>query len=268
MHFFGFTVVQILWTLTFAAILVLLVVLLGRDRSRWFPLFTASITLTALRLLASRMLYGRLAPITMSSIFLTLALIETIIGLLVLVEIARRAFAGASRRSWLIGTLALVAIGAVVAAKWGPWPPRNTLTAGSALSVLRLIQLAAQKGGILSEVLTVGLGLLVVLFGRRFKAGWRSHTQQIVIGLSTMAAAQMAVRGIWEQIALHAAPTTQAEYERVLGIQEKLYNGNSAIFLAVIVWWIICLWIDEPGTPSAAELPAEAATEPTETQPS
>ena len=52
---FGFTTVQILWTLTFAALLVLLVVLLGRDRTRRFPWFTASIALVAVRLLASRM---------------------------------------------------------------------------------------------------------------------------------------------------------------------------------------------------------------------
>jgi hypothetical protein len=54
MHFnFGFTAVQILWTLTFAALLVLLVVLLGRDRARRFPWFTASIVLLTLRLLSS-----------------------------------------------------------------------------------------------------------------------------------------------------------------------------------------------------------------------
>ena len=41
MHFnFAFTAVQVLWTLTFAAHLVLLVVLLGRDRTRRFPWFT------------------------------------------------------------------------------------------------------------------------------------------------------------------------------------------------------------------------------------
>jgi hypothetical protein len=27
-----------------------------------------------------------------------------------------------------------------------------------------------------------------------------------------------------------------------------LNNANSVIFLVVLVWWIVCLWIDEPGT--------------------
>src|SRR4051812_30581366 len=95
---FDFSAVQILWTLTFAAILVLLVVLLGRDRARIYPWFTTSIALIGLRLLASRLLYQRLAPIPMNAIFLNLALIAGVVSLLVIVELARRAFVGASRR--------------------------------------------------------------------------------------------------------------------------------------------------------------------------
>jgi membrane protein required for beta-lactamase induction len=66
------------------------------------------------------------------------------------------------------------------------------------------------------------------------------------------------VRGIWQMIALHAVPHSQAEYERVIGLQEKLYNSNSVVFLAVLVWFIVCLWIDEPGTGTPATAGAEA----------
>ncbi len=259
---FGFTTVQILWTLTFAALLVLLVVLLGRDRTRRFPWFTASIALVAVRLLASRMLFGRLAPVPLSAIFITMADVAVIVGLLVLVEIARRVFAGAARRGWIAGTLVLLAAGAGVLATWGQWPAWKTLTADSGLSALRLMQLAAQKGDLLLNVLTVGLGLLVVIFGCRFKAGWRSHVQQIAIGLSTAALAQLAVQGVWQLIALKAMPHNEAEYERILGLRDKLFNANSAVFVAVLVWWIVCLWLDEPGT--AAEPPAEIPSDVTE----
>ena len=253
MHFLGFTTVQILWTLTFAALLVLLVVLLGRDRARRFPWFTASMVLTAIRLLSSRMLYGRLAPITMSKIFLTLAVIEALVCLLVAVEIARRSFSGASRRTWIIGTVLVLAVGAGVLATWGPWPAWKTVSTDSQLGILRLVQLVAQKTSLLTDVITIELGLLVVLIGRRFKAGWRSHAQRIIIGLSTASIAQLASRGIWQLIAMHAAPKTQAEYEQVMGIQEKLYNATSVTFVAVLIWWIACLWLDEPGTETAAE---------------
>ena len=63
MHFnFHFTQIQVLWTLTFAALMVLLIVLLGRERIRRFPWFTASIVVLALRLLTSRLLFGKLPP--------------------------------------------------------------------------------------------------------------------------------------------------------------------------------------------------------------
>jgi len=273
---FGFTTVQVLWTLTFAALLVLLVVLLGRARTRRFPWFTASIILVAVRLLASRMLFGRLAPIPLSAIFISMADVAMIVGLLVMVEVARRAFAGAGRRSWIAGTLVLLAVGAGVLATWGQWPAWKTLTADSGLSVLRLMQLVAQKGDLLLNVLTVGLGLLVVIFGSRFKAGWRSHVQQIAIGLSTAAIAQLAVQGVWQLIALKAMPHNEAEYERILGLRDKLFNANSAVFVAVLVWWIACLWLDEPGAASETpvEIPSDVAaqdaaqeTNPDETNP-
>jgi hypothetical protein len=256
-----FSAVQILWTLTFASLLVLLVVLLGRDRARIYPWFSISIVLTALRLLAQRLLANRMPQITMAAIFITLAVVAALVSLLVVVELARRAFSSASRRAWIIATLVLIAIGIAVLAAWGPWPAWKTLASDSVLSTLRLMQLVAQKADLLASVLIVELGILIVLIGRRFNAGLRSHTQQVVIGLSTASIAQLAVRGVWEAIALNAAPQTQAEYERVLGLQEKLYNANSAVFLAVLVWWIVCLWINEPGTGSALEVPATASDE-------
>src|ERR1700691_2043431 len=100
-----FSAAQVLWTLTFAALLVLLVVLLGRDRVRRFPWFTGSIALVALRLLGSRLLAGRLPPLTLNKIFITLEDLTAIVSLLVLVELARRAFAGVPRRLWIGWTL-------------------------------------------------------------------------------------------------------------------------------------------------------------------
>ncbi|MGA2674078.1 MAG: hypothetical protein ABSE99_12725 [Terracidiphilus sp.] len=262
MHFnFGFTAVQILWTLTFAAQLVLLVVLLGRERMRRFPWFAASIVLVTLRLLASRLLFGRLPQITSATIFIAMADLVAILGLLVMVELARRAFATARPRTWIVGTLATAAVGIAVLALWGAWPAWKTLIADSSyLGVLRLMQLVAQKGELLVNVLTVELSLLIVLFGRRFKAGWRSHTQQIAIGLSTMAIAQLAVQAIWQIIATTAAPHSRDEYMRILGLRDKLLSANNVVYLAVLVWWVAWLWFDEPGTPRADEASAEGIT--------
>jgi hypothetical protein len=251
MHFnFDFSLVQILWTLTFAALLVLLVVLLGRDRARRFPWFTTSMTLMALRMLAGRLLYHRIATVVSDEIFLGLADLAAIISLLVVVEIARRAFAGAGRREWIAGIVALLAVGGVVLAFWGPWPSFKTLFAASELSALRLLELFAQKADLLADVLFVQLGLLVVLFGRKFKADWHSHTQQLAIGFSMASLSHLAVRGALQHITTQVTIHSQDDYKRVVGLINTLNNADSIIFLVVLLWWIVCLWIDEPGTES------------------
>jgi hypothetical protein len=272
MHFdYHFSAVQIFWTLTFAGLLVLLVVLLGRDRVSRYPWFTASMVFMALRMLASRLLFGKMAPLTSSEIFLTLADIGTVISFLVVVEMARRAFSGpthkASRTSWIVGTLVLLAVAVTVVVKWGPWPPRETVFAHSLLANLRLMQLVAQKGDLLIDLLIVELSLLVAFFGRRFNAGWRSHTQKIVLGLSTASLAQLAVRTGMQLIANAPAPQNQEQYEHLTGLQEKLYNANSVVFLVVVVWWIVWLWQDEPGTKPAAIQEETSLPEPEPAQP-
>lgn len=242
---FHFTAVQILWTLTFAAHLVLLVVLLGRDRMSRFPWFTAAISLVALRLLASRLLYGRLPELTMGGIFIVLADVSAVVGLLVILELARRAFSRAGRNAWLAGSLVLLAIGSAVLATWGVWPALKTITPNTPIAVLSLLQLIAQKAGILVDVFTIALGLLVFLFGRRYGAGLKSHTQQILIGLSTASIAQLADQIIWQLIAKTAVPHSMDEYQRTIGLRDKLVNADSAVYLAVAIWWIVCLWINE-----------------------
>jgi hypothetical protein len=259
MHFnFHFTAVTILWTLTFASLLVLLVVLMGRDRARRFPWFTSSIVLVALRLLTNRLLHDKLPPLTMGAVAMTLADLSVLIGLAVLVEMARQAFRKVSTRAWIGWGLALLALAGVVVWKWGPWPQWKALAFDTLIAKLQLMQLFAVKTGLLVDVLSVALGLLVVGFGQRYGAGWRSHVQGIMIGLSTASISQMAAQRIWEIIARHTTPHSRAEYEHVIGLQEKLLNTNSAVYVIVVVWWIACLWMDEPGTAAVESANANA----------
>jgi hypothetical protein len=255
---FPFNANQILWTLTFAAQLVLLVVLLGRDRIRRYPWFTASIILFALRLLTEVLLSGRLPMMTLRCVFIVLADLTAIVGLLVVLEVARRAFSPVKRRVWVIGTLVTVAVAAGVVATWGPWPTRSELTVDSPLALLRLLQLVAQKADLLVDVLTVELGLLVAGFGRKYEAGWRTHTQAISIGLSTVAAAWLAIQAIWQIIARTVHPLTRSDYERVIALGGKLVNANKVVYIAALIWWIAWLWFDQPGSADGANtLPAE-----------
>lgn len=243
---FELSAVLILWTLTFAALLVLLAVLVGRERIRRFPWFTTSIALMALRLMVNRLLYDRIAPIPMSAIFFALADLTVVINLLVLVEVARRGLKGATLGKWVTGIFGTVAISAGIVIAWGPWPAWKTVAAPSELARIRLMQLVSQKGDMLAAILAVELGLLLVIFGRRFHAGWRSHPQRIAIGLSTAALALITARAVLEYVGMHATIHTHKDLVRVLAFEEHVGNSNSAVYLCVLIWWIASMWIDEP----------------------
>jgi hypothetical protein len=253
MHFqFSFTAVQILWTLTLAALLVLLTVLVGRDRARHFPFFTASIVLVTIRLTADRLLYGHIAQIPMSLVFFTLADLAVLLELLVLIEVARRAFRGASRSAAAVTAVTLIAVAAGVIAAWGPWPAWKTVTVSTVLARVRLMQLISHQGDTFCAVLAIELGILVVFFGRRFGAGWRSHVQRIAIGLSAAAIGALATRALLQAIFSHVTFQSQQQVNRLMGLQSHLSDASGAIYFGVLVWWIACLWMDEPGEHAGA----------------
>ena len=268
MHFhFDFSTIEILWTLTFAGQLVLLVVLMGRDRVQRFPWFTTSIVLVGLRLLTQKMLSGRLAPLPFSAVLISLVDLGAICGLLVLLELARHAFGGVKRRTWIVGALAMLVVGGVVVGFWGAWPDWKTLNSDPNLAVLRVMQLFGQKGSLLVDVLAIEVGLVIVLLGRGLSGGWRSHTQRLAIGLSTAAISQLAVQGILQAVFAKAVPKTQVEYDRIIGLRDKIFNANNVVYLVVMAWWVACLWMDEPGTAVLepaddveVEIPAQAET--------
>jgi hypothetical protein len=244
MHFhFPFSALSVLWTLTFAAHLVLLVVLMGRDRVRQFPWFTANIVLVAFRLLTSRLLFGRLPQATMAEVFLIMAAVGGFLSLMVVLEVARRGFWTVRRWKWLLGALVLMGIGAAVLRYWGAWPDLKTLTSAPPM---QLVQLLAQKGMLLADVENIAQGLLIALVGRSVGKGFRSKVQQLAIGLMTASLAQLSIQLIWELIAKTAVAHSREEYDHILGIRDRLFNTNNVVFIAVLVWWIVCLWIDEP----------------------
>jgi hypothetical protein len=247
MHFhLPFSANEILWTLTFAGHLVVLVVLMGRDRIRRYPWFTASIVLIGFRLLTAKMLYGRLPQVTMAEVFIGLALLGSIVSAMVLLELARKAFGKVSRGAWVGGALALMAIGAAVIATWGKWPQWQTLNAPGLLSHLQLLQLIALKAGLLIDVETVLLGITVALFGRRVGAGWKTHTQRIVLGLATASLSQIVSEAVVQWIEATAKPQSMEEAQKIMDLREHIFYANSAVYVLVLIWWIICLWRDEP----------------------
>lgn len=251
---------RVIWTLTFAAQLVLLVVLLGRGRAQRFPFFTASIGLLALRLILEVLLSGRMAQLPLQTTLLTFSNISVIVSLLVLVELARRGFAGVHRPLWIVNSVGLVLLAGGMLAEWGPWPKWSSLAVDTVVGKLRLAQLVAQKGDLFVAALTVGLGVLILVFGRQFKAGWRSHTQSITIGLAVAAASLLALQvyilrmqAVVQQIIQAQQPNGRQEYQRIVSQAGTLVTIHQALFVAVLIWWIVWMWLDEPGAAEQAQ---------------
>jgi hypothetical protein len=184
--------------------------------------------------------------------FLPVGVLLVIIGISVLVEVARNTFAGVKPSLWIANTAGLLVVAGGILAVWGQWPHLKEIGWATTLDKLRLTSLVAQKGDLLVNLLGVEVGLLVVIFGRRFKAGWRHHAQMLIIGLSTAALSSIAVQATWQIIAHNVHPASREEYQHIMGLGNKLMTGNSVVYLAVLVWWIVWFWLDEP-KPEAEE---------------
>jgi len=244
---------QILWALILAGHLILLIVLMGRNRVSRFPWFTAGIALSAVSLIANHLLHGKLTAIAFYWQSYTTLAIQAIVGIFILVELARRVFSSGKAglilkaRGWIGWTMLTVAISIAAVWAWGPWPTMAALKAQPAQIPLLIVILTGMKGELFVALLTAQITLLLLIFGRRFGYGWRSHPRQIALGLSTNALSFLAVQGISDIIKHTVHLTSREEYARVVRLITNLENGRSAIWFVVLVWWIIWLWRDEPG---------------------
>jgi hypothetical protein len=254
---------QILWALVLTAHLVLLIVLLGRDRTGRFPWFTAAITLSTVHLIADHLLHGKLTSLAFYWQTYTAILLESILGICVLIELARRVFSSGKAGlilkpkgwiGWIMVTFG-VTIGAVWL--WGPWPTGKTLTADPKQLPLLLVVLTAMKGQLFLALLTVEVGLLLRIFGKRFGYGWKSHAQQIALGLSTYALGFLVVQGVTDIIKHTIHLTSRDQYEHIVRLFANLDNARFALWFLVLVWWIVWLWRDEPGGTASALVTAD-----------
>jgi hypothetical protein len=265
---------QILWALVLAAHLVLLIVLLGRDRISRFPWFTGAIALSTVHLIADHLLHGKLTSVAFYWQTYSAVLLEAIFGVLVLSEVARRVFSNRkagrvlNSKGWLGGTLVCggLAIGAVWI--WGPWPAWKALSAEPKQLPLLLVVLTALKSQLFVAIVTVEVALLMRIFGKRFGSGWKTQAQQIALGLSTYALGFLAVQATTDIIKHTVHLTSRDQYEHIVRLFSNLDNGRFALWLAVLIWWIFWLWRNEPGdtalAPAEAESPVLAGSPPLE----
>jgi hypothetical protein len=243
---------QILWALVLAAHLVLLIVLLGRDRMSRFPWFSAAIALSTIHLIADHLLHGKLTTVAFYWQSYVGVLLDSILGVLVLIELLRTVFANGkagvllNAKGWLGWTLVTVGMAIAGVWLWGPWPAWSALTAEPKQTPLLLTVLSALKSQLFLALLTVEAGLLMRIFARRFRSPFKSHAQQIMLGLSTYALGFLAVQSTTDIIKHTVHLTSRAEYERIVKLFANFDNARFALWFLVLVWWIVWLWREEP----------------------
>jgi hypothetical protein len=256
---------EILWALVLAGHLVLLIVLLGHDRVSRFPWFTAAIGLSAVHLIADHLLHGKLTTIAFYWESYGAVLVESIIGVVVLLELARRVFSNCkagvvlNSKGWLGWALVTVCIAIGAVWLWGkPWPTWKALDQDPKQLPLLLVVLSAMKGQFFLAVLTVEVELLMRIFGKRFGSGWKTHSQQIMLGLSTYSLAFLAVQATTDIIKHTVHLTSREQYEHIVRLFSNLDNGRFALWFLVLVWWIVWLWRDGPEDAGLARVVVEA----------
>jgi hypothetical protein len=67
-----------------------------------------------------------------------------------------------------------------------------------------------------------------------------------------VAIAWLAVQGAVQFIIKTAHPQTRPELDRILGLITKLWNAYNVVYIAALLWWIVWLWLNEPGAPAVA----------------
>jgi len=267
---------QILWAFVLASHLVLLIVLMGRDRIKQFPWFTASVILSTVRLIADHLLNGKLTGIAFYWQSYATLLLGAILTLFVIVELARRVFSSSRAgrilkvNGWVGWAFVTVAVAGVVTWLWSPWPAWQELESQPAGLRLTLLGLAGTRSVIFTSLLTVEVTLLLTIFGKRFGSGWRSHARQIALGLSTYSIGYLVVDRIQNLIIETFKATmrtaghhvTQQEYDHTVKLLTHLGNVVLTLWLLVLIWWIVCLWRNEPGVPTNVEAEGDQEGDP------
>jgi hypothetical protein len=248
-----FTIEQILWAILLAAHLTLLIVLIGRDRAARFRWFTAYIALNAVILIANHMLHGKLTTVAFYWQSYSLLALTSIVGIFTLGELAKQVFSTgktgiiAKPNAYLGWGAILIALTAAAVWAWGPWPTLQALQSEPTQLRLLIVVLIGMKGQLGVMILTVLVALVLRIFGPRFGAGWRSHPQQIALGLSTSALAFLAVQGVNDALSRTLHPKTREEYEHAVHLITRIENGRTVVWILAIVWITVWLWREEPG---------------------
>jgi hypothetical protein len=238
----------VLFTLLLAGQMILLVVLYGRDRMRLYPWFSASIMLTAFKTLVDKILFERISQIPFEFIKNLLGVFTVLVGLGVLVEIARKLFPGVTLMHRVIASGFITLITATVVYFWGPWTANGDIGFKSQIGVVNLLLVASTHGEqILLPCATILLGIFVLFVLRHQRGFWQSHTIKIFAGLTTCSLMFLVMRATAQTIAITANThgMTMKEFAQIQGMMDQFRTLPLVTLIIVQFWWIYALWNEE-----------------------
>lgn len=200
-------------------------VLFLRRRLRTFPVLATLCLFSILTAIALFLIYRLGAAHVYAIAYWTVDGIDALLQIGVVAEVARIVFspqhrAGRSglRLSGLLTAVALVSLAIV----W--WIHPNSPTRAGVWEI---------RGDLFTSLVVSGMFTCVLLSSQRRGMHWRSHVMSIGYGLMTWAVVTLIVgllHGYW------------GRYQHYVGVE----HVRMLVYQAILVYWIIALWRDEP----------------------
>jgi len=204
----------------------LLYVLFRRRRARKFPLLTVWCLFTIFSALPLFLIYRSGSNETYVFAYWTVEVIDAVLQIAVVAEVARIVFSPVARRIRPHGQQLLILISVAIAGSFAIiwWIHPSTLTRAGAWEI---------RGEIFTSLVISEMFTGVLFASQKFGLHWRSHVMSIGYGLMVWAVVALII-GI-----LHGYWGTSSHY---LGIEYL----RMFVYLSILCYWIVALWRDEP----------------------
>ena len=220
------TFADALWAAGFVGHVALFAVLMFRRRWREIPVFTAHIAFQAALTPVLFAIYRNGSPAWYARVYWSSALLDFAFQIGIVAEIARivlrptGTWVQDAKKRFIVSGLGAVLLAAALA--WFVSPP--------SANVLDRWEV---RGNLFTSLVICELFVLMSITANRLGLGWRSHVMALGQGLTAWSLIAVLID------ALHSYLGTEREFT-------TLEHIRMTVYVAVLVFWMVQLWIDEP----------------------
>jgi len=227
---------RIYWAIGFTAHLVLLIVLVIRQRARYFPVFTLLIALNVLRTVELFFVQRYCTKSAYFHAYWSLAIVDIALQLGVIYEMASMVFR--PKGSWAKDVrhcmCCWIMVSLLVAAGLASFPVPASRIWEHALMV---------RGNIFSAALMSELFVGMIVLAARSGLPWKTHVARITQGLGVYSLAAVAIELARAYFGIAAGTVKYGELTRL----------RMTVYLICLVYWIVTLWQQAPPSKDMSE---------------